>query len=213
MDVLWFRLPRRADELHGIDSTLGHGHLLIMLERMDEWQIGYVIGKGRYQALRTAGIQQLRDEIVAIQPRLRDRVEQLTDWKQVALLAVESSRVPRWHRPGLLLIGDAAHVMSPVGGIGINYAIQDAVAVANLLTDKLRDGTVTEADLAAVQRRREWPTRVAQALQARGARIIVGRALADRPFRIPFFVKWGPVQHLLAAMVGFGIRPERIARI
>src|SRR5262249_28818209 len=141
---------------------IGGGRFVVVLERGDQWQLGYVIFKGSFKAVRAAGIEALRQGLVEGIPWLKDRAGLLEDWKQVAVLNVESSRLQRWHRPGLLLIGDAAHVMSPVGGVGINYAVQDAVEAANLLAGPLRQGAVTEAELSAVQRRRERPVRLIQ---------------------------------------------------
>src|ERR671928_859395 len=133
MDVLWFRLPRKEDDPEGAIGRFGRGHIAILLDRFDYWQAGYVIPKGTYPELRAAGIEVFRRSFGDLIPEFADRLEHLEDWRQVSLLSVESSRCPRWYRPGLLLIGDAAHVMSPVGGVGINYAIQDAVVAANVL--------------------------------------------------------------------------------
>lgn len=210
MDVLWFRLPRHEGEAHGAHGRVGNGHLVVMLERMDEWQIAYVIRKGGYKEIHDAGLQTVWENLAELIPDLKDRVDQLADWKQVAVLSVQSSRVTRWHKPGLLLIGDAAHVMSPVGGVGINYAIQDAVATANLLGPKLRAGNVTDADLAAVQRRREWPTKVIQTFQNFvGKRVLTG-VMSGAVMRPPAFMRWRPVQHLAGWFMAFGVRPERV---
>lgn len=160
MDVLWLRLSRKPDEPHGLMGCIGGGRALICLEREDHWQIGYIIGKGTYQQVHAAGLEALRQGIAETAPEFADRVAELQDWKQVSMLSVEANRLKRWYRPGLLLLGDAAHVMSPAGGNGINYAIMDAVAAANILTAPLQAGQVTFADLARVQRRREWPTRI-----------------------------------------------------
>src|SRR5262249_16742316 len=157
------RLPRRDGDAHDFSIFLEHGRMAVLLEREADWQIGFVIPKGGYQQLKAAGIASLRQELAAVVPFFADRVELLTAWQQGTLLSVESGRLPRWYVPGLLLIGDAAHVMSPVAGVGINYAVQDAVAASNLLAGPLREGRVEERHLAAVQRRREWPTKVIQA--------------------------------------------------
>ena len=134
MDVVWFRLPRRPDDPQEAGALYIHGgHFAVLLERADEWQIGYAILKGGYQQLKAAGVEGLRQSLAETVPWLADRVGRFTDWKQASVLSVESSRLKRWYAPGVLLIGDAAHVMSPVGGVGINYAIQDAVETANLL--------------------------------------------------------------------------------
>jgi 2-polyprenyl-6-methoxyphenol hydroxylase-like FAD-dependent oxidoreductase len=187
----------------------------VLLERADEWQVGYAILKGGYHQLRAGGVEALRQSLAAMVPWLADRVGDLTDWRQVAVLSVESSRLLRWHRPGVLLIGDAAHVMSPVGGVGINYAIQDAVEAANLLAGPLRKGEVRERDLAAVQRRREWPTKVIQRLQGLVQQQIATPALrAGKPFRLPWWLRavlrLPGLRDLPARLMAFGIRRVRV---
>lgn len=195
MDVLWFRLPHLENDIDAPGGAFGgfaRGHILAGFDRHDYWQAALVIAKGSYQVLRAQGIEGLRQRIVAIEPRLAKHVESLTDWRQVSLLSVESSRCPRWYMPGLLLIGDAAHVMSPVGGVGINYAVQDAVVAANLLTRPLLEGRVTINQLKAVQREREWPVRIIQALQAQMQKRVIATALQAREqqaLRIPWFVR------------------------
>ncbi len=187
MDVLWFRLSRKeSDPVEGIGGRLGDKVIFVLINRFEYWQIGYIIPKGDYQQIRSAGLAHLRQLIAQTEPEFADRVDELKEWKQISVLSVESSRLTRWYRPGLLLIGDAAHVMSPVGGVGINYAIQDAVATANLLTDKLKDGTLQTKDLARVQRQRIVPTRIIQGVQS----FLQERALsavlrADKPFVVP----------------------------
>jgi 2-polyprenyl-6-methoxyphenol hydroxylase-like FAD-dependent oxidoreductase len=194
MDVLWFRLPHLPsdpDASGGVFGGIGKGHLVVGLDRADHWQAGYVILKGSYHAVRAEGIEGLRRHIVEILPELAEHVKTLTDWQQVALLSVESSRCPVWCKPGLLLIGDAAHVMSPVGGVGINYAIQDAVVAANLLTKPLLAGNVTLEDLQAVQRKREWPVRIIQFFQTQVQKRIIASALTSvSMLRIPPIVQW-----------------------
>jgi 2-polyprenyl-6-methoxyphenol hydroxylase-like FAD-dependent oxidoreductase len=177
MDVLWFALPRRPDDPENAIGNIGKGHFIALLNRFEYWQVAYIIPKGSYQQLHTGGLEALRKSVAALVPLMADRVDTLQEWKQVSLLSVESNRLPCWHRPGLLLIGDAAHVMSPVGGVGINYAIQDAVVAANLLTAPLRAGKVSDHDLAKVQRQRELPTRVIQAFQVQAQNLVVKRAL------------------------------------
>lgn len=206
MDVLWFRLPRTPQDPAGGIGRIGNGHIVAMLDRSDQWQIAYVIRKGGYQQLRTAGLEEVRKSLVEIVPELSDRVQYLQDWSQVAFLAVESSRLPRWYLPGLLLIGDAAHVMSPVGGVGINYAVQDAVVAANVLSEPLKSRSIHEWDLAEVQRQRQLPTRVIQAFQALIQQNIFARVLnSDLSFTPPAFLKLPIIRDLPARLVAFGI--------
>jgi 2-polyprenyl-6-methoxyphenol hydroxylase-like FAD-dependent oxidoreductase len=166
MDVLWFRLTRHPDEARAIAGRLGAGRVLVMLDRGDYWQIAFVIAKGTADQFRSAGLDRFRHDIVNVAPELADRVAEITDWEQVKLLTVRADRLVRWHKPGYLAIGDAAHAMSPIGGLGINVAIQDAVAAANVLWRPLSEGRVSDADLSEVQRRRERPVRLMQAFQA-----------------------------------------------
>jgi 2-polyprenyl-6-methoxyphenol hydroxylase-like FAD-dependent oxidoreductase len=190
MDVLWLRLPRRRgddpDKLTG-RLHIGGGHFAVLFDRpTDEWQIGYAILKGSFAELKSQGIEALRGAVAQLLPLLADRVDVLEDFKQITILSVDVSRIPRWHKPGLLLIGDAAHVMSPVGGIGIQYAVQDAVAASNLLAAPLRARRVSDAELAAVQRLREPAVKKAQWFQGLLQQKIVAQALrGDRSFRLP----------------------------
>jgi 2-polyprenyl-6-methoxyphenol hydroxylase-like FAD-dependent oxidoreductase len=190
MDILWFRIPRNPDDPEGVLGYLGRGHGLVLLDRLIEWQVGFIILKGSYGQIRAAGLEALRKEIATLMTAFPDRIEHLQDWKQVSVLSVESSCVPTWYKPGLLLIGDAAHVMSPVGGVGINYAIQDAVVAANVLTDQLKTGRVTTDVLAEVQKQRELPTKVIQWLQAQVQKRVITAALrSNRPLRVPWFIR------------------------
>ena len=218
MDIMWLVLPR-GDNERAIDMTgfrIGRGRLVVVLARADQWQLAYVILKGDSHSIREAGLDVLRSEIAALVPELADRVDTIRDWNDIHFLSVESSRIPTWHRAGLLAIGDAAHVMSPIGGVGINYAIQDAVAAANLLAEPLLDGTLTDEHLAAVQRRRELPTRFIQGFQGVVQRQLVARALEGKPFRLPLPARIISVLPLLrnlpARLIGWGIRPERVRR-
>jgi 2-polyprenyl-6-methoxyphenol hydroxylase-like FAD-dependent oxidoreductase len=211
MDVLWFRLPRKERDGEGALARFSRGHLIVMLDRLDEWQIAYVIFKGSYQQLRKAGLEELRKSLVEGVPGLADRIENLKDWKQFAILSVESSRLQKWYLPGLLLIGDAAHVMSPVGGVGINYAIQDAVVAANILTEPLKAGKLEASDLRQVQREREWPTRVIQKFQSLiQQRVIAGALNTNQAFRLPLFLrillKIPILRDLPARVIAFGVR-------
>src|SRR5436305_5596041 len=182
MDVLWFRLPRRPDDPEGLDFRVSAGRLMIGIDRGDYWQLAYVIPKGGYDAVRAAGLPAFRDSVAALAPLLADRVGEVTDWDAVKTLTVQLNRLRRWHGPGVLLIGDAAHAMSPVGGVGINLAVQDAVATARLLAGPLLAGRLGEADLARVRRRRLYPTAGTQLIQRAVQRGRSGRVLgADEP--------------------------------
>jgi 2-polyprenyl-6-methoxyphenol hydroxylase-like FAD-dependent oxidoreductase len=216
MDVLWFRLPKLPGEPElssGLLGGIGRGRIFVLLERNDYWQGGFVFPKGHYQNLRAKGVEAIREQIRELVPQFAKHVEALTDWHQFTLLSVESSRCPLWHKPGLLVIGDAAHVMSPVGGVGINYAIQDAVVAANVLTGPLKTGTVMDADLAEVQRQREWPTRVIQSFQSLMQKNLIARVLQSQEDRkIPWQLRWimaTPVlRDLPPRMIAFG--PKRV---
>lgn len=215
MDVVWFRLPREPADSEETSGRLGDGLILGIINRFDYWQIGYIIPKGSYQQLRSKGLEALRESITELAPEFADRVEYLRDWRQVSLLSVESSRLPRWYRPGLLLIGDAAHTMSPVGGVGINYAIQDAVVAANILAEPLKAGQVRLSHLAAVQRRREWPTRIIQMFQTLvQRRVLAGALKTGQAFRPPAPVRiLGKVpflRSLPARLIAFGVWPVHV---
>jgi len=211
MDVLWFRLPRKPEEPEGLNGRIGRGRFVAMLDRTDSWQIAYVISKGGYQKIRAAGLEALQQSVLEVIPEFGDRITQLKRWSQVAFLSVESSRCPRWHRPGLLLIGDAAHVMSPVGGVGINYAIQDAVVATNVLSHSLKSGRLHPGHLAIVQRQRELPTRVIQALQALMQKQLVTRALdPDQPFTPPILLRLSILRDLLPRLIALGIFPVHL---
>jgi 2-polyprenyl-6-methoxyphenol hydroxylase-like FAD-dependent oxidoreductase len=216
MDILWFQLSHKeGDTLEGLGGRFRNGVILVRIDRFDYWQLGLVIPKGGYQQIRASGLEHLRQNVVKGIPEFADRVEELQDWKQISVLSVESDRLSRWYRPGLLLIGDAAHVMSPVGGVGINYAIQDAVAVYNLLGEGLKSGQVAESDLRKVQTRRELPTRAIQTVQTFLQSVVLKRALnANAALTLPPFVrillKVPFIGTLPARMIAFGLRPERL---
>jgi 2-polyprenyl-6-methoxyphenol hydroxylase-like FAD-dependent oxidoreductase len=213
MDVLWFRLPKAApDPERAMGIYFGREGQVVVLDRPDGWQVGYVFAKGAYQRLRTAGIEALRRSLVEHAAWLVDRIGLLQDWQQTALLSIDAGRVKRWYAPGLLLIGDAAHVMSPVGGVGINYAVQDAVVAANILAPRLIDGTLRTADLAAVQRRREMPTRLMQALQRRMSHFpAAGQPRIKPPLAVRLVMDCPPVAELRRRLITFGgWRPETL---
>ncbi|HEX9323461.1 MAG TPA: FAD-dependent monooxygenase, partial [Xanthobacteraceae bacterium] len=193
----------------------GSGQLLVLLNRGEYWQCGYGIAKGSLEEIRAKGLPELRRHITDLAPFVLDRVGALDDWQRIKLLTVRVDRLRRWYRPGLLCIGDAAHAMSPVGGVGINLAIQDAVAAANLLTEPLRNATLTETHLLRVQRRRELPTRVIQRLQMLIQNQVIANVLASRgtsrpPLALRVIGKVPGFRRLLARLVGIGIRPEHV---
>ncbi len=210
MDVLWFRLPHKPDDGEGLNGRIGQGRMVILLDRGEQWQIAYVIPKGGYQEVRAAGLEVLRQNIAEILPEFKERVQQLQDWHQIAFLSVESSFVRQWHRPGFLVIGDAAHVMSPVGGVGINYAIQDAVATANCLSQPLKQKAVKSSHLAAVQRQRQLPTRFIQFFQSLIQQNIVKSALNNQPPQLPAFLKLSILQDIPPRIIGFGLFPPHV---
>lgn len=218
MDVLWFRLPKLPGEPEvtgGAFGGIGGGRIFIVLERNDHWQAGLVFPKGQYQALRGQGVEAIRKSLAETEPRFAKHTESLTDWQQFTLLSVESSRCPLWHKPGVLVIGDAAHVMSPVGGVGINYAVQDAVVAANVLAGPLKSGTVSEAQLAEVQHQRDWPTRVIQRMQKTMQDRLMVRALqSTRPATVPWqfklFFKIPFLRDFPAKLIAFGPRRVRV---
>lgn len=213
MDVLWFQLPRRPDDALPFFQG-GHG-ALISIDRNTYWQLAYAIPHDAYEQLRSAGIEELHRRIVALAPPLADRIAALATWADVHQLTVRVDRLTRWYRPGLLCIGDAAHAMSPAGGVGINLAIQDAVATANLLGPALRRGRPDERDLARVQRRRLLPTRITQAFQTAVLRDLYPKDLDDdtaqhTPPIFSAFRALPPLRHLMGRFIGLGVRPEHI---
>lgn len=211
IDVVWLRLPRYPDEAQGAMGRVGSGILLIELNRGAQWQIACVIQKGTFAELRARGIAALQHALLQADPKLSDRVHLLTDWKQISFLTVQADRLTRWYQPGLLLIGDAAHVMSPVGGIGINYAIADAVAAANRLTKPLSAGNITTHELAQVQSRRARAVRIIQTMVNFVQGQAVARALTpDKPLELPGIVRVRPLGNLVARIVAFGITPEHV---
>jgi 2-polyprenyl-6-methoxyphenol hydroxylase-like FAD-dependent oxidoreductase len=220
IDVLWMRLSRHETDPNSILGYFDAGRLFVTLNRGDYWQCALVIPKGGYDAVRARGLDALRDDIATIVPFLRERTGELRDWDDVKLLTVVVDRLKRWYRDGLLCIGDAAHAMSPMGGVGINLAIQDAVAAANVLAAPLRARTVNIRHLAAVQRRRIFPIRVTQAGQVFAAdrifrNVAIGRPARSAPRgRLPLiarlFQAFPPLRRLPARFIALGVRPEHV---
>jgi 2-polyprenyl-6-methoxyphenol hydroxylase-like FAD-dependent oxidoreductase len=215
MDVLWFRLPKKPSDP---DETMGRfdaGRIVVMLNRGDYWQCAFVIRKGAIEETKRAGLPAFQQSIARLAPAFADRVDELKDWDQIKLLTVAVNRLRRWHRPGLLCIGDAAHAMSPIGGVGVNLAVQDAVAAANLLWQPLKTGTLREDDLERVQSRREFPTRITQRLQVIVQNNVIDRVLgAGQSLRAPLllrlFSRFAPLRAIPAWLVGRGVRPEHV---
>jgi 2-polyprenyl-6-methoxyphenol hydroxylase-like FAD-dependent oxidoreductase len=215
MDVLWLRISRAPSDP---DQTLGHaapGKILVMIDRRDYWQCGFVIPKGDFEEIRKRGIERFREELARLQPFLGDRVAEIHDWNDVSLLTVKVDRLVRWSRPGLLCIGDAAHAMSPIGGVGINLAVQDAVAAANILGPKLKKGDLSERDLQAVQGRRQFPTNATQKLQVLIQNRVIRRVLSTSqsfgaPWPIKLMQRWTLLRRLPARVIGVGFRPEHV---
>jgi 2-polyprenyl-6-methoxyphenol hydroxylase-like FAD-dependent oxidoreductase len=214
IDVLWMRLSKRPNDPPQSLGFFQHGKLLVLLDRGDYFQVGFVIPKGGIDEIKKRGLPALHDDIVQLGPFLRDRIAELDDWEKIKLLTVQINRLKKWCREGLLCIGDNAHAMSPAGGVGINLALQDAVATANLLAATLRDRPVTVSELEEVQRRREWPTRVIQSMQAFIHRnVVTGRSSGndDKLPWLPRLFLWFPfLRALPARLIGLGLRPEHV---
>ena len=215
IDVLWFRLTRREGDPSNVIGNINFGTLAVLINRADYFQCAFVIAKDSFATkIQPAGLPAFRASIAKLVPFLADRVDELTGWDQVKLLTVQINRLTRWHRPGLLCIGDAAHAMSPVGGIGINLAIQDAVAAACILAPVLATGIVTELTLAHVQHRRELPTRITQSFQVLAhhflAKTLGNPAPVKPPFALRFLSRFQSFRRLLARFIGVGVRPEHI---
>jgi 2-polyprenyl-6-methoxyphenol hydroxylase-like FAD-dependent oxidoreductase len=215
MDVLWFRLPKKPGDPSESSGRFTAGRIVILIDRGDYWQCAFLIRKGAIEDTKRAGLPAFRQSVAQIMPAFADRVDDLKDWDQVKLLTVAVDRLDRWHRPGLLCIGDAAHAMSPVGGVGVNLAVQDAVAAANILWRPLKDGTLREDDLDAVQERREFPTRVTQRMQVFVQNKVVDVALgADQALQAPLALRlmsrFPLLRRIPARLVGMGVRPEHV---
>ncbi|MFL6793229.1 MAG: FAD-dependent monooxygenase, partial [Bradyrhizobium sp.] len=215
-DVLWFRAGRKADETENVFARVEPGKMMVTFDRGDYWQCAYVIAKGQYEAVKARGLQALLDDVARMAPILKSGLSDVKSWDDVKLLTVAINRLKRWTRSGLLCIGDAAHAMSPVGGVGVNLAVQDAVAAANLLAGKLASGCPSEDELDAVRRRREFPVRMTQRMQVVAQNNIVSAALrpGGQPLKVPLVVRlitavpW--LQGITARFVGLGVRPEHV---
>jgi 2-polyprenyl-6-methoxyphenol hydroxylase-like FAD-dependent oxidoreductase len=219
IDVLWFRVAKTAADTEPALGRIRNGKMLVTIDRGDYYQCGSIIRKGAFEEVKRRGLESFREEIVSVAPFLRDAVGAIDDWDKVKLLTVQVNRLRQWWRPGMLFIGDAAHAMSPAGGVGINLAIQDAVAASNLLAEKLRRGNCETADLRRVQQRREWPARMTQGIQVFIHRQMFGsRSDPDRALSIPWPARallWllTPLLRRVAArVIGIGFRAEHIIR-
>ena len=216
MDVLWFRLPRWEGDPHDPFGRFATGHIMVLIDRGDYWQCGFIIPKGGREARERLGLEAFRQEIADLAPFLGDRVNTLKRWDDIKLLSVALDRLERWSRPGLLFIGDAAHAMSPIGGVGVNLAVQDAVAAANILAEPLRRGPVAPDLLESVQRRREWPARATQAVQRFIQNRVIGNVLAGveiekLPLPLRLLRDFPVLRRLPARLIGLGFRPEHVS--
>ncbi len=215
MDVLWLRISRSPSDPGQTLGRVDAGRFIILLERGDYWQCAFVIPKGGFAEIQQRGLDAFRHDLATLAPYVSDRVNGITDWKQVSLLSVAVDRLRRWFRPGLLCIGDSAHAMSPIGGVGINLAIQDAIASANILASPLREGKVGVDALREVQTRREFPTRMMQGLQIFIQNRFISRVLgSNERLPLPWFLKqvrrWPILRRLPARVIGMGFRPEHV---
>jgi 2-polyprenyl-6-methoxyphenol hydroxylase-like FAD-dependent oxidoreductase len=215
MDVLWFRLPKKPQDPDESMGRFQSGRIVVLIDRGDYWQCAFLIPKGSIEETKRAGLPAFRQTVAQVMPVFADRVDDLKDWDQVKLLTVAVDRLERWHRPGLLCIGDAAHAMSPIGGVGVNLAVQDAVAAANILWQPLKAATVTEGDLDRVEKRRMFPTRVIQRLQVFIQNNVVDRALGpdkgiEPPLALRLMSRFAPLRRIPARIVGQGVRPEHV---
>ncbi len=216
MDVLWMRISKKQGDPEQSLGRIDRGRMMVMLNRGDYWQCAFLIAKGTAEALKAKGIENFREQIVKLVPAFGDRVGELKTWDDVKLLTVKVDRLKQWYRPGLICIGDAAHAMSPIGGVGINLAVQDAVAAANILAGPLASGAELAPYLEQVQRRREFPTRVTQRIQILAQNRIISRLLAagDKPTKVPGVLKlmqrWPWLRRIPGRAIGMGARPEHV---
>jgi len=216
IDVLWFRLSRKESDPPGSMGRFERGAIFVLINRREYWQCGFVIPKGAADDVRKAGLDAFRETIARTVPFAADRTHEISDWEQVKLLTVQIDRLKRWYRPGLLCIGDAAHAMSPVGGVGINIAIQDAVAAANILIVPLLEGALSTEHLKKVQQRREWPVRLTQRLQILAqdriiARVLKSNAPLEPPLLLRLLSRSPLLQRIPGRLIGMGVRPEHVA--
>jgi 2-polyprenyl-6-methoxyphenol hydroxylase-like FAD-dependent oxidoreductase len=215
MDVLWFRLPRTPSDPDEPVGSFGAGHILVGINRGDYWQCGFVIAKGTLEAVKAQGLDTIRRAIAHLAPFLADRTREIVSFEDFRQLTVGVDRLTTWHKPGVLCIGDAAHTMSPIGGVGINLAVQDAVAAANRLARPLREGQLTDAHLAAVQARRLPPTRLVQALQVQIQKRVISGVLGsttqpDAPLILRLIARYPALARIPARLLGLGYRRERV---
>jgi 2-polyprenyl-6-methoxyphenol hydroxylase-like FAD-dependent oxidoreductase len=215
MDVLWFKLTRQPSDPTDPAGRFDIGQVLIMLNRGEYWQCGFVIPKGAFGEIQERGLSMFRNDIIKLAPFVSDSIGKLQDWEEIKLLTVQVDRLRQWYRPGLLCLGDAAHAMSPVGGVGINLAIQDAVAAANFLADPLHSNRLTTEDLNRVQRRREWPTRITQQVQLSIQNRFISRVLRENsplspPFLLQVLARFPFLRRLPARLIGVGFCPEHV---
>ncbi len=216
MDVLWFRAGKDPNEAESVFARVDPGKMMVTFDRGDYWQCAYVIPKGGYEVVKARGLPALLDDVVRMAPVLRSGIADVRSWDDVKLLTVAINRLKKWSKPGLLCIGDAAHAMSPIGGVGVNLAVQDAVATANLLAARLKSGAPTEAELDAVQARRAFPVKMTQRMQVVAQNNVVSLALNPRgqPLKPPLLMRvitavpW--LQGLTARFIGIGVRPEHV---
>jgi 2-polyprenyl-6-methoxyphenol hydroxylase-like FAD-dependent oxidoreductase len=215
IDVLWFRISRQSHDPEQVLGNINYGKALILINRGDYFQAGLIIRKDTLEQIKAKGLDAFRQDIAQIAPYLCDRVGEIEDWDQIKLLTVQINRLRRWHLPGLLCIGDAAHAMSPAGGVGINLAIQDAVAAANILAVPLCAGQVTDSILNRVQQRREFPTQVTQFLQVNAHKALNAAFKAEGPIQAPWQLKVVDAlpgrKWAMGYVVGVGVRPEHVA--
>jgi 2-polyprenyl-6-methoxyphenol hydroxylase-like FAD-dependent oxidoreductase len=214
VDALWFRISRKGDDPEASLGNINHGKALVLINRSNYFQAGLIIAKGSFDQIRQNGLADFQQQLAEIAPWLGDRVAELKDWDQIKLLSIQINRLKQWHQPGLLCIGDAAHAMSPAGGVGINLAVQDAVATVNLLAHPLREGRVTEELLSRVQKRREFPTRVTQQIQLAAHKRMISifrdPGEAKPSWTLKLAVNLPGLPRLLGRLVGIGLRPEHI---